>query len=156
MARETMRDAYIAAKEEGYNDGSVRYYGNSWAYASACMEQMVEEPPAAAFWLGIFWSEALLLSETGNAVGALQIAGQPDSVNLPFQIASCDYVLIGEEMFVTGAYLSGDKALLGECLGGGGVEAARHRARRRRSYTHDVWGRLAYPAPRRGRRIRCP
>ena len=113
MARETMRDAYIAAKEEGYDDGSVRYYGNSWAYASACMEQMVEEPPAAAFWLGIFWSEALLLSETGNAVGALQIAGQPDSVNLPFQIASCDYVLIGEEMFVTGAYLSGDKALLG-------------------------------------------
>jgi len=112
LAEETMRDANTAANEV-YREGSVQYYGKSWGYASACMEKMEEERPAAAFWLGIFWSEALLLSETGNAVGALQIAGQPDSVNLPFQIASCDYVLIGEEMFVTGAYLSGDKALLG-------------------------------------------
>jgi hypothetical protein len=112
LAEETMRDAYTVANEV-YREGSVQYYGKGWGYASACMEKMEEERPAAAFWLGIFWSEALLLSETGNAVGALQIAGQPDSVNLPFQIASCDYVLIGEEMFVTGAYLSGDKALLG-------------------------------------------
>jgi len=112
LAEETMRDAYTVANEV-YQAGAVQYYGKGWGYASACMEMMEEERPAAAFWLGIFWSEALLLSETGNAVGALQIAGQPDSVNLPFQIASCDYVLIGEEMFVTGAYLSGDKALLG-------------------------------------------
>jgi hypothetical protein len=125
VAQETMRDAYtVAGESEAYSDSAVQYYGKGWGYASACMGRMEEERPAAAFWLGIFWSEALLLSETGNAIGAFQIAGQPDSVNLPFQIASCDYVLIGEEMFVTGAYLSGDKALLGSVSAAEGTKIA--------------------------------
>jgi hypothetical protein len=125
VAQETMRDAYtIAGEPEAYSDSAVQYYGKGWGYASACMGRMEEEHPAAAFWLGIFWSEALLLSETGNAIGAFQIAGQPDSVNLPFQIASCDYVLIGEEMFVTGAYLSGDKVLLGSVSAAEGTKIA--------------------------------
>ena len=77
---------------------------------------MEEERPATIYWIGIFWATALILSETGNYIGALQIAGQPDRFNLPFQIAACDYVMMAEEMYVTGAYVSKNEALIGSVV----------------------------------------
>ena len=69
---------------------------------------MVREKPAACFYMGAFFAESLILAETGNHIGAIQIAGTAMPTQLPFFVAACDYTLIGEELFAASAYLSGD------------------------------------------------
>ena len=78
---------------------------------------LVREEPAAIMMLGTFYAESLLIAETGNHIGAIQIAGTAESSQLPFFIAACDYVLIGEELFAASAYMSNDPLLLGSLKG---------------------------------------
>ena len=78
---------------------------------------MVREKPATVFMQGLFYAEALLLAETGNSVGAIQIAGTAEPSQLPFFVAACDYTLIGEELFAAGAYLSREPQQLGSLKG---------------------------------------
>ena len=61
----------------------------------------------------MFFAESLILAETGNSIGAIQIAGTDSTSQLPFFIASCDYTLIGEELYAASAYLSKEPLLLG-------------------------------------------
>ncbi|MED6307593.1 MAG: DUF6754 domain-containing protein, partial [Planctomycetota bacterium] len=60
---------------------------------------------------------SLILAETGNSVGAIQIAGTANPSQLPFFVAACDYTLIGEEFFAASAYLSGQPDQLGSLKG---------------------------------------
>ena len=78
---------------------------------------MYREKPAACFFLGKFYAESLILAETGNAVGAIQIAGTAETTQLPFFVAACDYTLLGEELFAASAYLSGEPAQMGMLKG---------------------------------------
>jgi hypothetical protein len=59
----------------------------------------------------------LLLAEAGRQAGAFQVAGTAEWHQLPFLVASCDYVLIGEELFAASAYLTQDPTLLGTLRG---------------------------------------
>ncbi|MBU1627781.1 hypothetical protein KKB18_10470, partial [bacterium] len=59
----------------------------------------------------------LILAETGNSIGAIQIAGTAMPSQLPFFVAACDYTLIGEELFAASAYLSKEPKLLGSLKG---------------------------------------
>ncbi|MDC3246753.1 hypothetical protein OAT66_01580, partial [Candidatus Marinimicrobia bacterium] len=54
-----------------------------------------------------------LLAETGNSIGAIQIAGTASQSQIPFFVTACDYTLIGEEFFAASAYLSQKPELLG-------------------------------------------
>ena len=82
------------------------------------MGAMVREKPAACFYMGVFYAERLLLlAETGNSVGAIQVAGTAMPAQLPFFVAACDYTLIGEEFFAASAYLSGEPSQLGSLRG---------------------------------------
>ena len=78
---------------------------------------MVREKPAACFYMGAFFAESLILAETGNSIGAIQVAGTAMPSQLPFFVAACDYTLIGEEFFAASAYLSGDPDQLGSLKG---------------------------------------
>ena len=78
---------------------------------------MVRKKPAACFYMGSFFAESLILAETGNSIGAIQVAGTAQPAQLPFFVAACDYTLIGEEFFAASAYLSGDAAQLGSLKG---------------------------------------
>src|SRR5690606_6161503 len=78
---------------------------------------MLREKPAANFLLGYFYAESLLLAETGNTTGAIQIAGTDAQAQLPFFITTCDYTLIGEELYAASAYLSREPMLLGSLRG---------------------------------------
>jgi hypothetical protein len=78
---------------------------------------MTREKPAACFYMGAFFAESLILAETGNSVGAIQIAGTAQPSQLPFFVAACDYTLIGEEFFAASAYLSGQPDQLGSLKG---------------------------------------
>ena len=62
-------------------------------------------------------AESLVLAETGNSIGAIQVAGTANPAQLPFFVAACDYTLIGEEFFAASAILSGDPDQLGSLKG---------------------------------------
>ena len=88
-----------------------------FGYVAAVDGIMVREKPATVFLLGAFFAESLILAETGNSVGAIQIAGTARPAQLPFFIAACDFTLIGEELFAASAYLSGEPRMLGSLKG---------------------------------------
>ncbi|MCD6579557.1 hypothetical protein J7L48_08765 [bacterium] len=114
VLREVVREAYIdVGKPEAYQEENVFYLTSAqFAYAAGVNGIMVREKPATIFYMGMFYAEALLMSETGNQVGAIQIAGTDAITQIPFFITSCDYTLIGEELYAASAYLSREPLLL--------------------------------------------
>jgi hypothetical protein len=90
---------------------------DQFAYAAGVNGIMVREKPAACFYLGKFYAESLILAETGNSIGAIQIAGTGSPSQIPFFVTACDYTLIGEEFFTASAYLSKKPELLGSIKG---------------------------------------
>lgn len=118
-ARETIKESYAAAgRPDGYSDDMVQYVTDEqFGYVAAVNGIMVREKPATCLYLGAFFAESLILAETGNSIGAIQIAGTARPGQLPFFVAACDYTLIGEELFAASAYLSGDPKQLGSLKG---------------------------------------
>ncbi len=119
VVREMVKTSYL---EEGhpdaYNEENIFYLtGSQFAYAAGVDGMMVREKPAAVFLQGTFFAESLILAETGNSIGAIQIAGTDSEHQLPFFIAACDYTLIGEELYAATAYLSKDPMFLGSLKG---------------------------------------
>lgn len=118
-ARETQQAAALAAgRPEMYRE-ELSYYisDEQFAYVAAVTGMMIREKPAACFYMGAFYAESLILAETGNSIGAIQIGGTAESSQLPFFVAACDYVLIGEEFFAASAYLSREPRQLGTLKG---------------------------------------
>ncbi len=118
-AREIIKTSYQAAgRPDAYSDDMVNYVTDEqFGYVAAVDGLMVREKPATVFLLGAFFAESLILAETGNSVGAIQIAGTARPAQLPFFIAACDFTLIGEELFAASAYLSGEPRMLGSLKG---------------------------------------
>jgi Domain of unknown function (DUF6754) len=118
-ARETVKEAYLTAgRPDAYNDDMITYLTDEqFGYVAGVNGIMVREKPATCFFLGAFFAESLILAETGNSIGAIQIAGTAQPAQLPFFIAACDYTLIGEELFAASAYLSNDPMQLGSLKG---------------------------------------
>ncbi|MAF09018.1 hypothetical protein CMK11_01080 [Candidatus Poribacteria bacterium] len=114
IMRSVSEQAYLdIGRPDAYNADDVFFVTQSqFAFAAAVDGIMVREKPAAIFLQGVFYAESLILAETGNSVGAIQIAGTDKDAQLPFFIAACDYTLIGEELFAASAYLSGEGHLL--------------------------------------------
>jgi len=118
-AREVVKEAYInAGRPDSYNDDMVYYLtDDQFGYAAGIDGLVVRQKPATIFYQGAFYAEALILVETGNSIGAIQIAGTAMPSQLPFFVAACDYTLIGEELFAASAYLSREPKLLGSLKG---------------------------------------
>lgn len=119
VQREIVHEAYLeAGKPEAYNPENIFYVTDSqFGYVAAVDGIMVRQKPAANFFMGYFFAESLILAETGAASGAIQIAGTDADTQLPFFITSCDYTLLGEELYAAGAYLSRDPVLLAQLKG---------------------------------------
>lgn len=117
--RETVKQAYLnAGKPDNYSDDMIYYITqDQFGYTAAVSGLFVREKPAAIFLQGHFFAESLVLAETGNSIGAIQIAGTAQPAQLPFFVAACDYTLIGEELFAASAYLSKNPKLLGSLKG---------------------------------------
>jgi len=117
--REACREAYLkAGRPDLYYDDMVHYLtDDQFAYAAGVNGIMVREKPAAVFYQGKFYAESLILAETGNSIGAIQIAGTGSPAQIPFFVTACDYTLIGEEFFAASAYLSKKPELLGSIKG---------------------------------------
>lgn len=118
-ARETVQASFLAAgRPDAYNEDAIYYVTDEqFGYVAYLQGMMVREKPAACFYMGAFFAESLILAETGNSVGAIQVAGTAMPAQLPFFVAACDYTLIGEEFFAASAYLSGEPEQLGSLKG---------------------------------------
>lgn len=113
IAQEMVKEAYAeVGKEDSFNKDNVFFVStNQFAYVAGVSGIMSRERPAANFFMGMFWAESLILTETGSMTGAIQIAGTDADTQLPFFITTCDYTLIGEELYAASAYLSKEPVL---------------------------------------------
>lgn len=117
--QEVVEQAYIEmGKKDSYDKDTVRYVaGEQFAFTANVNGYMMRERPATNIYMGAFFAESLLLAETGNAAGSIQIAGTARPEQLPFFIAACDYTLMGEELYAASAYLSHEPLMLGGLKG---------------------------------------
>jgi hypothetical protein len=118
-AREAVQASCLAAgRPDAYQPDRINYITDEqFGYVAYVGGKMMREKPATCFYMGCFFAESLIFSETGNSIGAIQIAGTAESSQLPFFVAACDYTLIGEEFFAASAYLSGEPDQLGTLQG---------------------------------------
>lgn len=117
--REVVKEAFSkVGRPDAFKEDQVHYLtDDQFGYAAAVDGAFVREKPATIFFMGQFYAESLILAETGNSIGAIQIAGTAMPSQLPFFVAACDYTLIGEELFAASAYLSHEPKLLGSLKG---------------------------------------
>ena len=114
VAQEVVAESYArAGHPDRYQSDDIQYVSSSqFGYAAAVDGLICRYKPASVFLLGTFEAESLILAETGNSVGAIQIAGTDSTIQLSFFIVACDYTLIGEELFAASGYLSGNESIL--------------------------------------------
>jgi hypothetical protein len=117
--QEVVEQAYVEmGKKESYNVDMVRYVaGEQFAFTATVNGMMLRDRPATNIYMGAFFAESLLLAETGNLAGSIQIAGTAKPEQLPFFVAACDYTLMGEELYAASSYLSHEPLLLGGLKG---------------------------------------
>ncbi len=119
VAEESVKQAYLeAGRPDSYDPDSVFFLTQSqFAYVAGVNGIMMRDRPATNFYLGMFYAESLILAETGSLSGAIQIAGTDAVTQLPFFITTCDYTLIGEELYAASAYLGHEPKQIGAVKG---------------------------------------
>ena len=119
VCQEIVKEAYVeAGRPDAYKEDSNFFItGDQFSYTAAVDGIMLREKPAANFFMGSYFAESLLLTETGASTGAIQIAGTDSDHQLPFFVTTCDYTLIGEELYAASAYLSREPVLVGTLRG---------------------------------------
>jgi hypothetical protein len=115
IAQEIVKEAhYEAGRPDTYDKGSVFFITTTqFAFVAGVNGIMIREKTATNFYMGMFWAEALLMTETGSTTGAIQISGTDAVTQIPFFITTCDYTLIGEELYAASAYLAREPLQLG-------------------------------------------
>jgi hypothetical protein len=95
----------------------VRFAGDDRnAYAVAVADALDHEHVGASLLLGSLSDEALYIGERGRAAGVTQVIGVANPRALPYALVTADHLLIGEEMYAAGAYLSGQPAHVASLL----------------------------------------
>jgi hypothetical protein len=114
VAQEVIKESYNrSGHPERFRVDDINYVSSSqFGYAAAVEGLIIRQKPASVFLLGTFEAESLILAETGNIAGSIQIAGTDSTIQLAFFIVACDYTLIGEELFAASGYLSKDQSIL--------------------------------------------
>lgn len=119
LTEATVQEAYRAERRLAtFDPASIRFLSSDqFAFASGYMGLIQREDVKGAFLFGTFAAESLILAEAGQRTGAIQVAATVSQEQIPFFITSCDYTLIGEELYVAGAYLSRDPVQTGSLRG---------------------------------------
>ncbi|MFN7181369.1 MAG: DUF6754 domain-containing protein [Planctomycetota bacterium] len=114
VAKEVAKNSYLqAGRPDLYREDDIFFVtDDQFGYVTSVNGLMVKQKTATNLFLGYFMAEALLLSETGVINKSIQIAGTDAVTQLPFFVVTCDYTLIGEELYAAGAYVSKEPLLL--------------------------------------------
>jgi hypothetical protein len=110
IVEETVRESYRqAGRPDAFREDTIAFLSSEqFAYASGYMGLVHRENAATCFLFGSFAAESLILAEAGQQVGATQVAASVSPEQTAFFICTCDYTLIGEELFAASAYLGTD------------------------------------------------
>jgi hypothetical protein len=119
VCQEITKQSYLeAGKPDVFKEVSNFFITtDQFSYTAAVDGIMLRRKPAANFFMGSYFAESLLLTETGASTGAIQIAGTDSDHQLPFFVTTCDYTLIGEELYAASAYLSREPVQVGTLRG---------------------------------------
>ncbi|UVT17556.1 MAG: hypothetical protein H8K04_08490 [Nitrospira sp.] len=119
VCQEITKQAYLEAGKPDLFKEDANFFitPDQFSYTAAVDGIMLRKKPAANFFMGHYFAESLLLTETGASTGAIQIAGTDADHQLPFFVTTCDYTLIGEELYAASAYLSREPVQVGTLRG---------------------------------------
>jgi hypothetical protein len=119
VCQEITKQAYLEAGKPDLFKEDANFFitSDQFSYTAAVDGIMLRRKPAANFFMGHYFAESLLLTETGASTGAIQIAGTDADHQLPFFVTTCDYTLIGEELYAASAYLSKESVQIGTLRG---------------------------------------
>jgi hypothetical protein len=119
VCQEITKQAYLEAGKPDLFKEDANFFitADQFSYTAAVDGIMLRKQPAANFFMGSYFAESLLLTETGASTGAIQIAGTDSDHQLPFFVTTCDYTLIGEELYAASAYLSKEPIQIGTLRG---------------------------------------
>lgn len=119
VCQEITKQAYLEAGKPDLFKEDANFFitSDQFSYTAAVDGIMLRKKPAANFFMGHYFAESLLLTETGASTGAIQIAGTDADHQLPFFVTTCDYTLIGEELYAASAYLSKEPVQVGTLRG---------------------------------------
>lgn len=109
LAQDTLRRAYqVRGREDRFQYGSVRWYPagrRSLAFAAALTATMGDDSAASNVLVGSFGPELALVMDSAARRRLPTIASSDQLEGQAIAFALTDTPLIGEEMFVAGAYL---------------------------------------------------
>ena len=119
VCQEITKQAYMEAGKPDLFKEDANFFitSDQFSYTAAVDGIMLRRKPAANFFMGSYFAESLLLTETGASTGAIQIAGTDSDHQLPFFVTTCAYTLIGEELYAASAYLSKEPIQIGTLRG---------------------------------------
>lgn len=118
LMEETIMNAYhLQGSTVDFNPDQIHFVPEYDPYVAACLGYLQRERPASTMLIGGFSSEAVILGEAGNAIGAMQIGATANTGQIPFMVATCDYVLISEELYAASATVSKNLDVLGSLQG---------------------------------------
>jgi len=103
LVEETLRTAYLAeGRPEEFSKDMITFISGQSPYLTGTLGYFQRERPASTILIGGFY---------------FQIGGTNNTHQMPFLIATCDYMLLAEELFAAGASISRDPDLLGSIKG---------------------------------------
>jgi len=118
LVEETMRMAFLAeGKPDEFDLDMIHFQSEQSPYLSATLGYFQRQRPASNILIGGFYYESVIMGEAGNAIGAFQIGGTANTHQMPFMVATCDYMLLSEELYAAGATISEDPHMLGSIKG---------------------------------------
>jgi len=111
LAEDVVKEAFIAEGHPEMKPDMRFLTPMEYAYTAATIGIMRREKIAGHVMIGMIAGENVLWGATAAELGAIQLGGSPIN-QVCYFVLLCDYTLIGEEMFVAGAVLSEDPALI--------------------------------------------
>jgi hypothetical protein len=115
LVEEVVRSGYVAVGRDP-NEMDNRFVPQG-GYTPAVIGIIEREKVGAHFLMGSTMQEVITICESAARTGAFQVSGSPATWQLPMMIASCDYVLMGEEFSVAGSVLADNISQLGTVVG---------------------------------------
>jgi hypothetical protein len=112
LSQDTLQSTYRSlATEERYDPTNARLTGlTPLAFAAGTMPAIHDEYVSANIFAGHFGAEVALLTEAGERSGSLTVAGSDSLPAQAVMYTTSDEPLLGEELYVAGAYLGDESA----------------------------------------------
>jgi hypothetical protein len=116
IAREVYRDAcLITGHPEKFNPTyNIRFFGGGAGdprysgYIPGFMGIIEREEPGSMLLFGMYWQETVQMGISARRHDCISVATGVEFDMASFGLISCDYMLLAEESYAAGAYVSGD------------------------------------------------